>query len=460
MKDETFLPRRPIPAHVTKNDAGATVLRICCDPHFAGGDYKYVDYSLAIPADPLQRRTYQKALLSTMPRRFKLKEGLESQAMGAIESTLERRAWEGDKPRPESTKASNGCSARDRKKVYSVKSKAAKLFNHLWKRVVAESADPEARRIALRYPPSSRWGIYQECALSPRFRQLCEAFPLLAAELVKHNACERDMALDAIKDGEPLREIAERAQLPLHLRKLHPCCSIFLTHERWPTAQMMQFCPRQALKQYRWMRAFIELSEFGEDQQLRAWVAQRADLSLKANALAIQVAQIRDWYREAATPDPRFSWQTAVERSATWHRELQVRTADQLAAYDKKHAAIAQQPFPEPWLEGGPVGAFEMVPLRTSNDLAEEGRLMGHCVGGYANLVRQGYSYIYGVRHGDERVATLELQRQGAGLKIVQLHGPRNTEPSAAVKSATRRWFAKRTAAPSASVGFAIERAS
>jgi hypothetical protein len=49
-------------------------------------------------------------------------------------------------------------------------------------------------------------------------------------------------------------------------------------------------------------------------------------------------------------------------------------------------------------------------PLTTSGELAEEGVVMRHCVGGYDQACIEGSSYIFGIRLGQERIATMEIQ--------------------------------------------------
>lgn len=87
--------------------------------------------------------------------------------------------------------------------------------------------------------------------------------------------------------------------------------------------------------------------------------------------------------------------------------------------------------------EPAPMAPLEFVPLRSAAQLAEEGRVMRHCVAGYAQEVMQGLSFIYSVRRDGARVATLELRKDfnghGSSLRAAQLKGPRNSAVEAYV---------------------------
>lgn len=68
-----------------------------------------------------------------------------------------------------------------------------------------------------------------------------------------------------------------------------------------------------------------------------------------------------------------------------------------------------------------------VIPLRTVGDVVQEGDLMHHCVGSYAEQASKGYSYLFHVEHNGEW-ATVELSPSG---HVVQACGPHNRVNSA-----------------------------
>ena len=91
--------------------------------------------------------------------------------------------------------------------------------------------------------------------------------------------------------------------------------------------------------------------------------------------------------------------------------------------------------------------------LNTPAELAEEGHAMQHCVGGYSQNVRSGYSLIYSIRKYGERLATMELSPsewdaktgqppKPTGWHITQIKAVRNADPSAHVLLATKAFAA------------------
>jgi hypothetical protein len=66
---------------------------------------------------------------------------------------------------------------------------------------------------------------------------------------------------------------------------------------------------------------------------------------------------------------------------------------------------------------------------------------MRHCVGSYDRRVAKGVSYIYSVRQGDERIATVELVRSNGQVRLGQIRGRCNAQPSNEVCTAVRKWL-------------------
>jgi hypothetical protein len=61
--------------------------------------------------------------------------------------------------------------------------------------------------------------------------------------------------------------------------------------------------------------------------------------------------------------------------------------------------------------------------------------------------VAAGGCYIYSVRQGDNRVATVELVKKEGKVKAVQIRAACNAEPPKEVKVAVRKWISELKAA-------------
>jgi hypothetical protein len=110
---------------------------------------------------------------------------------------------------------------------------------------------------------------------------------------------------------------------------------------------------------------------------------------------------------------------------------------------------------------------WKIVRITDKDDLANEGELMGHCVGGYCNVVYSGSSLIYSLRDPkNEPHVTIEIQGQQTGgvkdidgqrwnadgyappltrtedaWEIVQIQGKSNRDPIPEYQEMIRQWF-------------------
>ena len=72
----------------------------------------------------------------------------------------------------------------------------------------------------------------------------------------------------------------------------------------------------------------------------------------------------------------------------------------------------------------------QLIPLTTSAELADEGKLMSHCVGGYVLQCRTGRSHIFSIRDPDgKRLSTLQLNQEQFSVKEVQNRSFANQQP-------------------------------
>jgi hypothetical protein len=91
--------------------------------------------------------------------------------------------------------------------------------------------------------------------------------------------------------------------------------------------------------------------------------------------------------------------------------------------------------FPKPPFAGNDV----IVPVRTIEELVDEGKIMAHCVGTYGTTIMNKRCSIYKVL-APER-ATFELKHFHSTLGIGQLKCEKNREPTEETKRVVRAWL-------------------
>jgi hypothetical protein len=364
-----------------------------------------------------------------------------------------------------------------RRTFYGLEVKATRVFNWLYGQALT-AADPEALRVARRFPPSLRWEIYSAAARSPRTRQLAETFPLLAYRITEqgvHNQerCTKQQEARALVEaGARLRDVATAANLPMELRRIKPGAVHLALQSAARVLRdrpdLVAHMPKSLPKMRRWLRTVNDAYEAG-GEGYAAWVARHAaDLdrqeienlfdwvrACKRQADLRPDREIVNWIEQGHMPAhmaermrqylptgafdqeierpfvPTMSLATVRDLSAEWHEALQ-----------KKEDAKAV-PFPEPWFPAAPlVNGYEIVPITNSADLYREGKAMHHCVGSYGHMVMAGNTYIYGTREGDKRIATVEIVRADDNKpKLGQIRGPCNAPAPKEVVMATKRWL-------------------
>jgi hypothetical protein len=344
-----------------------------------------------------------------------------------------------------------------RRAFYGLRVKATRVFNWLYGQALT-AADPEALRVARRFPPSMRWEIYSAAARSPHMRQLAETFPLLAYVILVQGICnehERALKEEAamlVERGARLRDVAATAGLPTALRRIKPgAVHLVSTGTQETTMALNLLCEHPKLLAHmpgplpymrRWLRA-VQIAHQTGGGDYAAWVAKHAtDLDQQ------QIEDLNDWIAacnrqadvraEQQITDlidrpfvPTMSLATVRKLSAEWHE-----------AIEKKEDGVAR-PFPPPWFPASPlVNGYDIVPITNSADLNREGRVMHNCVGSYSDPVTTGDCYIYGIREGDKRIATVEIARdQHDKPYLAQIRGPCNAPAPKAIVTAAERWL-------------------
>ena len=128
---------------------------------------------------------------------------------------------------------------------------------------------------------------------------------------------------------------------------------------------------------------------------------------------------------------PSMSLATIRRLSEEWHD----------AVADRQYSA-ENAPLPEPWAKASDLGGRQIVPLATAQEIYHEGKAMRHCVGEYVQRVRWGNCYLYSLREGKRRLATIEVLADGAsGVQLGQITGPSNQRLDRKTARLIDKWF-------------------
>ena len=164
----------------------------------------------------------------------------------------------------------------------------------------------------------------------------------------------------------------------------------------------------------------------------RALAQKIATLQARGGSLAIRsdISTVADFAAERPTMFKEcWSFFRALEEAETWRRAHIGRfdTDATLAAHVGPSCDVRDNAsLPDRITRSG----YELVALRSAEELLADGRAMGHCVASYSWRVVHGQSRIYSVRKGDIRLATLELVR----VIRTQSH-PRAADPVSLTRS-------------------------
>lgn len=162
--------------------------------------------------------------------------------------------------------------------------------------------------------------------------------------------------------------------------------------------------------------------------------------------LQTQYFPIRDWARALQIQIMSYSFKEASNAEKEWHASM---VASDEGEFGKKYEEknVVHQ-FSNGWT---------IQEVRTENDLTVEGEKMGHCVGGYCELVGRGDAAIYSLRDPknephvtievspqsttEELGSTTPMPSQAMGWKVKQIKGKENKEPIPEYREMIKEWF-------------------
>ena len=284
--------------------------------------------------------------------------------------------------------------------------------------------------------------------------QLTETFPALGLAIFRKGLHHPDdpriqEAARLVEAGARLKKVAKLMGIPMSYRSVKPGAAnlalavVDAIDPRLVEAHMPKSLPKMRI----WLRCIYFAIDFGPD--FVHWTARHAlEIGGSYDEFVSFLNDVTDWlracYRAAIERDRRLQQgeQFVVRRFSP---DMSLATVTKLSG--DWHEAVAanmsgpEYEFPEPWCPGGQSGGFDIVPITNSSELYREGKLMHHCVGTYADGVRCGSSYVFSVRKDNERIATLQLIKNGASVEIGQLRGACNREAPKDVVRAVKSWL-------------------
>lgn len=355
---------------------------------------------------------------------------------------------------------------KENKHYMALRSEAFKTFNGMWKRVVNEAADKEALIIARRFPVDVRFLIYEKCCESKKFAQLTQTFPLLAivSSFGAGQICNE--VYEMIEAGVKLKEVAKHAMVPYFLRNVKPQNTIvfdsrlltFLSENKERCAEIFNaFMPYKTMEQYRWLILMKRYACSNEPIQWERWLAQNINTKLKIVDAINIISDLNDW-ADSVNYNINCSWDTALERSQRWHKQLQEqwRIEAEIRAQLSKQKQLEEEKLldvqlAKPWIEAYKENDFEIVPLDTAAKLIDESKEMHHCVKQYREKIQKETCCMYSVRKGEERFATVEIikvyntymNKIYERYEINQMKAKWNYAPGEEIRELVFKWLSK-----------------
>jgi PcfJ-like protein len=295
------------------------------------------------------------------------------------------------------------------------------------------------------FHPAYRRYIASLTTCSDELEDLADSFPAFLFALVSGYATpeRRELAVDLICRGAPLREAADALGLAWWLRKL-PAHSFSTPLPEFPRDAEFAFrisslIPRDRRLAAAWLaRVSHALGAGGQEYAL--WIARQPDLANPPNELFMFLAAWA-WFsgrpgllghrllRKGWTAD--MSFKRAREELAAWRQRLRL-------------IECLGHGIESPWLADGAAAGFHFVALRTVDDFIAESEALENCLDQYADQLHTGLTAVFSIRRGSRRVACVEIglhDEEASMPTIVQLRAARNRRAPPEVWQATFAWL-------------------
>ena len=397
-------------------------------------------------------------------------------ADGLFTAMLAREGWERKCTRPTEWWA-NSKKQRDknRRKYHGLKGNSIGIVNFLVRQALAEAPEKEIKS-ARRFPITTRHMIYRKVVINRRFRQLVETFPLVLLAITFRVTAddERLAAVELIEKGARLNVVADALGFPMWMRNVKPGATlsaiklIKASRDGLPLPEGLSriapdYLPAGTAAQRRWLHAVRE-SSANVGGPYAEWVARHAiEIGTTLEQVRASVQDIGDWARACyAAGIPEYVIRaiqgrdpfgpdipTGVQPTRLFSPDMATHTVRDLSADWHEAVALAKHdtttPLPAPWRPAEKVNGWDILPLASAVDIAEEGRTMRHCVGTYISKVQSGEFYVYSARDDEQRVATISIQRNSGGVSIEQMRGPCNAILPKKTQAEIRRWVRQKS---------------
>ena len=301
-----------------------------------------------------------------------------------------------------------------------------------------------------RFPRSAQRRLRKLVRGAKPLRELLYTFPGAAFALAtgKRPHDMRARAVELAKNGRPLAEVAAALRLPMWLRRLPPEA---FAASRWELSDDVDFArrivnliPDAAAATPMWLE-WVSFGANACDKAFAIWLARRSiygsdrgyGVPLLPLAAYVWFSQNKGGvaHRQIGKPwHGNMRFHAAVRETREWLERI-------ILDY-----CLQDESSRTRWREAQKIHGYRFLPLRSADDLNEEGMRMRNCVAAYREKVAVGACLIYSIRIGEKRVATMEIVRATAhssNARIVQLLGPGNADPEEAVVRAADAWLSR-----------------
>jgi hypothetical protein len=335
--------------------------------------------------------------------------------------------------------------------------------------------EPGARRIAMRFQPEVRFSVYAELVRDPngRMRQLAAVCPgavaivaaargnsTMAGAIARFRASvatgrRLDVVVDDLVQGcarvEGLDELSTsvRTLWRLLIRKAGPRVAAVHLMVPPPLAFIAEDIPTDGKLQARWFKLMAGEAAWRSTAATPSRLACAFSAFVARNALKLTgaggdlVFPAAEWLEALEVrrilPDRRSAPERLIEvvRHHMWICELRaVDPAVKQTLLRTGDGPLPAPPFPD-WTDG----PNAVVAIRTVQQLLREGRVMGHCVGAYADGALSERSFFFSARLPLARL-TVQLDAVGDSFVLVGIRGTRNREPTRSERRALEPWLA------------------
>lgn len=144
---------------------------------------------------------------------------------------------------------------------------------------------------------------------------------------------------------------------------------------------------------------------------------------VKASEVRDRVIEILDFVKDGHPIKKGATWQSLLRRQAEWHRDMHRARIEEMKSIREKLTAYEWTPI----VSEVQYKEVTAISLNTSDALWEEGDMLEHCVGTYADKCFSNHSRIFSMRSADGLpLATLEVTCNRGKWQIAQLRGTRN----------------------------------